>query len=544
MSALRIADSRIDLQVPFPEKDEAKAMGARWDPVGRTWYAPAGSDLDALARWLPAVEQELPLGQQGTALSDFLARVRAEIGRGLPRAEWIRAEISELREKNGTLFLGLTERDERGDATAACRAIVWSREARALQRKFEQATGGPLRPDIRLLLLARAGFHVLYGFSLQVEDVDPSWTLGELEAKLRRIRERLAAEGLAELNRKLPAPRDFSRVAVLSPEGAAGLGDFRQEADALERLGLCRFVYFHAAFQGPQAPAELRRALALALEAHAERAFDACALIRGGGARTDLAWLNDLELARDLARAPLPVLCGIGHERDATIVDEVAHRSFATPSKLSQFIHRCIVDQGQQGLRDLERIRERLAALLARQNLALDELLSQIDERSLATAAGGSAACAAQLERLSARTRLYARAALREIGSQRRRLAAGARSSAGRAASGLDGLAVALGRPAALLASAAGRSSALAMRELAGAARRRLDSAAGRIDALAERVTGLGPEATLRRGYALVTDSLGRPVGTRRAAAGQAELALRFTDGTLRVANLEREEDT
>jgi exodeoxyribonuclease VII large subunit len=138
----------------------------------------------------------------------------------------------------------------------------------------------------------------------------------------------------------LPPPLDFVRVAVISPETSAGLGDFQRESDRLQTATLCEFTFFRATFQGLDAPSSIRTAVQNALAAHRQSPFDALVVIRGGGSVTDLAWLNDLQLATVLCLCPLPVFTGIGHERDQTILDDIAHIRFDTPSKVALHITR------------------------------------------------------------------------------------------------------------------------------------------------------------------------------------------------------------
>jgi len=165
--------------------------------------------------------------------------VKGVINEGFPNAEWVRAEISELRGKNGHLYLTLTERNERGDILAQVKGIIWKTRAQSITAKFEGATGEGLKTDIKILCLAKVRFDPLYGLDLIIEDVDPSYTLGDLAAKLARIREKLQQAGLYDRNKQLPAPVEFVRVAVISPETSAGLGDFRREADRLQTAILC-----------------------------------------------------------------------------------------------------------------------------------------------------------------------------------------------------------------------------------------------------------------------------------------------------------------
>jgi exodeoxyribonuclease VII large subunit len=316
---------------------------------------------------------------KGVSLFEPLTRVKGVVERGLPQSVWVRAEVNEMRGKNGHLYLHLAERNERGDVVAQCRAVVWRSRAEAITAKFVEATGEGLKVDIKILCLASVRFDPHFGFDLSVEDVDPSYTLGDLAAKLARIRERLVAEGLYDRNKKLPAAVEFVRVAVISPETSAGLGDFRRETDRLYDAGLCQFVFFRATFQGVDAPASVRTAVNEALAAHAERPFDAVVVIRGGGSVTDLARLNDLELARLLCKAPVPVLTGIGHERDGTILDEVAHRRFDTPSKVALHIATAVKENAMGAIAAFEQINLQVQRVLTRERTALATQVERVE---------------------------------------------------------------------------------------------------------------------------------------------------------------------
>ncbi len=314
-------NTRIDLRVPYAEKDQAKVHGAQWDAENRTWYTPPGTDLENLKRWLPKgvvpestdpVPTPAKTAEKGIALTELLGRVKGVIDEGFPKAEWVHAEISELRGKHGHLYLTLTERNEWGDILAQAKGIIRKNRAEGITAKFQEATGEGLKTDIKILCLAKVRFDPLYGLDLIIEDLDPSYTLGDLAAKLARIREKLQQTGLYERNKQLPAPAEFVRVAVISPETSAGLGDFRREADRLQAAILCEFHLFPATFQGVEAPSSIQTAIFEALAAYKQKPFDALAIIRGGGSVTDLAWLNDMDLARLLCQSPVPIFTGIG----------------------------------------------------------------------------------------------------------------------------------------------------------------------------------------------------------------------------------------
>ena len=288
-------------------------------------------------------------------LSDLLGYVGQVINRGIPGAVWVRAELASVTDRRH-LYMDVVQSED-GQEVAKARATLWARERYSLEGKFRKATGGGVRSGMKVLLYVTAEFHPQYGFSLHVLDISPEFTVGDQAIKLENIRRLLDAEGLLERNRLLPVPADYSRVAVVAPRQAAGLGDFRREADRLSRAGVVEFVYLPATFQGREAPSSLMTALSAALLTHREAPLDALVIIRGGGAQTDLAWLNDLELARMVARFPVPVITGIGHARDDSILDEVACVRTDTPSKAAALIVNTAAQQAGGALEAYRTIR-------------------------------------------------------------------------------------------------------------------------------------------------------------------------------------------
>ena len=270
-------------------------------------------------------------------LSDYLAAVDMVIKQTFDHRVWVKAEIRNLSSKGGHYYFELAEKDDDGKVVASCRGNLWRFKAARVLAKFERATGMALSRDLTVLLKVSASFHAQYGFALTIEDIDPSYTLGDLARQYAAMVDQLTGEGLLHLNQQLPAPFDIEHVLVIAPEKAAGLGDFQADANRLARTGACHFHYHHATFQGNHAPAEIRQAIVSAQHdfyQQYQRLPDLLVIIRGGGAVGDLAYLNDYELAALVAEQPVPVWVGIGHERDRVILDEVAHSSFDTPSKV------------------------------------------------------------------------------------------------------------------------------------------------------------------------------------------------------------------
>jgi exodeoxyribonuclease VII large subunit len=285
-------------------------------------------------------------------LSTYLNNVQQVIKTHCADAIWVRAEITNCSSKGGHYYLELAEKDpDTHQRIAATKAIIWQFVARRIITKFEQETDINFGKDLNVLVKLKASFSPEYGFSLNIEDIDSNFTVGDIAKKYLEIRNRLISEGLIDLNRALPTPFDFEQVLVIAPENAAGLGDFKKDADALEMAGVCHFVYHHCLFQSTQAPIAIQQTLKTALKAWSESTVsppDAIVIIRGGGAVNDLAYLNDYDLAALLCKRKVPVWVGIGHERDKTILDEVAHRSFDTPSKVIAGIRNVIVQNTQE----------------------------------------------------------------------------------------------------------------------------------------------------------------------------------------------------
>jgi len=276
---------------------------------------------------------------QTCSLSEYLGRISEAIKANFGSSTWIHAEVVSVRtHTSGHVYFELAEYDSSGKELAKVKATLWARQAEAILRKFSDATGGRIRDGIKISALMSPSFHAQFGFSLSIQDIDPAYTLGDMEVKLAMIRESLKTEGIYDLNKKLPAPYDFFSVVVVSPSDAAGLGDFRKEADVLEAMGVVRFHYVSGIFQGSSTVSSLKEAFRTAFGLISETGSQALIIIRGGGAKTDLAYLNELILAQLVCRSPVPVLAGIGHERDSTILDEVAMARFDTPSKVINHI--------------------------------------------------------------------------------------------------------------------------------------------------------------------------------------------------------------
>ncbi len=285
------------------------------------------------------------------SLSEYLSTVQEVIRVTFDDPVWVKAEIRNLNIKGGHYYLELAEKEEGSDKViASCKATIWKSSAQKMVLKFERKSGIELSRDLNVLIKVKAKFDPQYGFSVNVEDIDSSFTLGDIARRYQQTLERLRLEGLLDKNKLLPIPFDILNVLVIAPENAAGLGDFKKDADTLDKVGVCHFIYHSATFQGNTAPTSIRYSLITALKQWVidyEVAPDLIVLIRGGGSVNDLAYLNDYDLAALLCKRSVPIWVSIGHEKDRTILDEIAHRSFDTPSKVIGGIRNLIVERVQ-----------------------------------------------------------------------------------------------------------------------------------------------------------------------------------------------------
>lgn len=285
-------------------------------------------------------------------LYELTSMVRQAIELTFTDEYWLEAELAEARvAQNGHFYAEFIEKDSRGtNIIARARATAWARTYNILAPLFERATGERLRSGLKVRVRVGIAFHELYGFSLNIVDIDPTYTMGDLSRRRREILAQLEADGILEDNRQLVLPRLLKRVAVVSSAGAAGYGDFCDQLLSND-YGLSFDVrLFPAAMQGANVEASVLAALAAICD-EAER-WDCVVIIRGGGATSDLSDFDSYALAAAVAQMPLPVVVGIGHERDETVLDFVAHTRVKTPTAAAALL----IDHGAQELAALDEL--------------------------------------------------------------------------------------------------------------------------------------------------------------------------------------------
>lgn len=249
---------------------------------------------------------------------------------------WVTAETSDLRTSGSHCYLELIQKDDSGSPLARCRAVIWASVYGRLSAKFTAATGSRLRSDMKIMVLVNVSYHPVYGLSLVINDINPDYTVGDLARRRLEIIARLKAEGVYDLNRDLALPDVPWRVAIVSARGAAGYGDFmRQLHNNAMRLRFSTTL-FEAVMQGERTAPSIIAALDRIMDRIED--FDCVVVIRGGGAVADLASFDNYDLASNVAQFPLPVICGIGHDRDETVLDYVAHTRVKTPTAAAELL--------------------------------------------------------------------------------------------------------------------------------------------------------------------------------------------------------------
>lgn len=294
------------------------------------------------------------MNDQQLSLFELQRQVKGSLDDTFSMPVWVKAEISEMTvNRSGHCYLDLIETETKTDTVIArCRATIWSYTLRMLKPYFETTTGQVFTEGLKVLLQAKVEYHEVYGFSLNIRDIDPVYTLGDMARQRREIIRRLEDDGVFEMNKELELPLVPQRIAIISSPTAAGLQDFVDQLHNNPHKFVFYTKLFPAVMQGNEAPGSITKALEQIFEF--EELFDAVAIIRGGGAQIDLACFDNYELAFNVAQFPLPIITGIGHDKDDTVIDLVAHTRMKTPTAVAEFLITGALQFSQQ-LNELEK---------------------------------------------------------------------------------------------------------------------------------------------------------------------------------------------
>ena len=292
---------------------------------------------------------------------------------------WVVAEIAELKvASSGHCYMELVDKQE-DRIVARSKANLWNRQYQEVQSNFISETGKTLEIGMKVLLRVAVGFHELYGMSLTVKTIDPQFTMGEMARKRKEVIDRLVKEGLMDLNKMLELALVPKRIAVISARKAAGYEDFCHQLDQNARGYIVEHSLFEATLQGDRALASLLEAIEEIRGRSAD--FDAVVIIRGGGASLDLRVFDQWDIAAAVARFPLPILTGIGHERDQSVVDLVAHVCLKTPTAVAAFILQQFEEFEEQLLEIASDLEGTVAGQLRDKRYVLDRAGNLFSER-------------------------------------------------------------------------------------------------------------------------------------------------------------------
>ena len=401
-----------------------------------------------------------PQQPKGMTLSAFNARIEGQInGNADLTSQWVIAETSDMRlNRSGHCYLELIEKDDQGATIARVGAAIWASKYNKLYYDFQKATGQTLATGMKVLVNVTATYHRLYGMKVIINDIDPNYTLGDMARQRQEIIDRLTTEGVIDLNKQLPWPTVPQRIAIVSAAGAAGYGDFMNQLSS-NPYGLQFYTcLFNAVMQGTQTVPTVMAALDR-INQHIDL-FDCVVIIRGGGSTSDLNSFDNYDLANAVAQFPIPVIVGIGHERDVTVLDFVAALRVKTPTAAAEWL----IQQGTNALAHLDELQKAVSSAVSDTLAQAREQLAYFNSMIPATA---RRIIDTHRIRLDNHTRNIPVAATNLIAGQRTRL---------------DHV----------------------VERMGDAVQRIMQQQQQRLQALSDKATLLSPVNTLRRGYSLV----------------------------------------
>ena len=396
------------------------------------------------------------------------------------QSRWVIAELSDVSERGGHCYMELVEKDDRGVTIARLRGTIWANNfAYKIKPKFEQITGQKFKSGLKVMLFGSASFHEQYGLSFNITDVDPSFTIGDMERIRREIIETLTREGVVNCNKMLQMPRVPQRIAIISAKGAAGYGDFMNQLQS-NPVGFKFYTHlFEATMQGETTSNSVIKALN-DIEMTIDL-WDCVVIIRGGGATSDLNGFDNLELARRVATFALPVVVGIGHERDRTVLDDIANVRVKTPTAAAEWLIMC----AQQTLDQALALANQVARYVKDRTSGASKQLSHIE---------GTIPIIAKQQIIKSKSNLAAIASALPYMTKNKILSANRM---------IDALARDVQHSAIGKISAAQTYLKTMSDALANAAPKAIANQDKRLKALENIVEALSPQKTLRRGFSL-----------------------------------------
>lgn len=425
------------------------------------------------------------MGETAISLVEFNRRIGGLLHDALVQRCWVVAETSDVRQSGGHCYLELVQKDaQTGQTLARMRGIVWASVYARLRCEFERATGQPFASGMNVMVEVSANFHEQYGLSVVITGINPTYTLGDMARQRLEILNRLRSEGIIDMNKQLSWADVAQRVAVISAAGAAGYGDFMNQLHNNPSGIKFYTCLFPAVMQGQSTVTSVIAALER-INDYADL-FDCVVIIRGGGSTSDLNSFDSYDLAANVAQFPLPVICGIGHDRDNTVVDSVASVRVKTPTAAAEWL--------------LDRAQSALDHVNALTDMVVDSATQMLSgaRQQLAYFTSGIPLMADNIV-VRHRARLQQIAAAIPVVAARR----------------IDG---------------AGKDLAFASQRVAMAARQCVANERQRMTGLEKQVELLSPDHVLRRGYSLTLRD-GHVVTSASSLCAGDSLVTRFADG-------------
>jgi exodeoxyribonuclease VII large subunit len=470
-------------------------------------------------------------------LAAVLHSVKSNLENAFPSSIWVVAEIAKINvNQKGHCYLELSQQ-ENGVQLASARGNIWRSKWVLLEPYFRSVTGATLDVGMKVLVKARVTFHEVYGFSLNIDDIDPQFTIGEKEMKRKQTIEQLTKEGLMNMQKQLSLARIPYRLAVISASTAAGFGDFKKHLLGNEYGYVFDVQLFEALMQGVQSPESICGAIRQILSAPVH--FDAVLILRGGGSELDLACYDDYELASTIARCPIPVLTAIGHEQDFHIADMVAYDYVKTPTALADYFLSIYEAEDER----LSAYEQRLALAFGNRFASMSSRLDGLGMRIRHSAASRVQNASHKIDMTQAELRNSVRMRLESqfhgIDRMSDKIMHGVASRISSSEQILDRVENRIDRKAEnALASASSHIDKVVL-----SINRRIDKiladAASHLLTIETRISSTDPRRVLQRGFVLALDNNGVKMSSASHSRVGDRVQMMFADGTLKCGILE-----
>lgn len=448
-------------------------------------------------------------------LKDVLGEIRDNLSKSFPKPLWVMAEIAKISLKqNGHCYLELSQQ-ENGAQIAQVRGTIWKSRWERLEPYFRSVTGTTLNVGMKVLVRVSVRYHEIYGLSLDIDDINPQFTLGEKEMMRQQTIERLTKEGLMNMQKQLSLPALPYRLAVISAGNAAGYGDFMDHLEGNEYGFVFSVKLFEALMQGPNAAESI--SYALADIASGTVRYDAVLILRGGGSELDLSCYDDYSLAVAIARCPIPVLTAIGHEQDYHVADMVAYDHVKTPTALADYFISIFAEEDQR----LGAFEQRLLRAFSYRISSMSSMLDYYESRIRPAALGRVMGSEHAIDRYESRIRPAALGRImtseHKIDMTEARMQNFVQSLLDRQLRNLDRL----------------------QNRLSGRVEARLAEAASHLMKVETKIASTDPRGVLKRGFVLALDDSGVKMSSARSSRPGDRVQMMFKDGTLKCGVLE-----